>query len=256
MELRTLLAEIDPHWFDGQADDHNDDGGSDDRERHAGERNAGDDAATEEAAIPAPLLSRARESRLGRRMMARWLATDHASTLLAPTLDDDATPVVRWPRSLLARLTRDLGALAYAPVIRAEVRREPVRRIKRALGNSYLLALDRSVWDGRVADATIARLAERLDAALAADSQHDGGHDGGHENRNDTDLLASLDHQGRSELQAWAATHDRALGEWVRLLHPREPRTRTHLPEASVQTLHAHHAAKSHHAATTRQMRQ
>ena len=47
------------------------------------------------------------------------------------------------------QLSRDLGALAFAPAIRAEVRREPVRQLKRALGNSYLLALDKQVWDGR-----------------------------------------------------------------------------------------------------------
>ena len=60
-------------------------------------------------------------------MLVRTLPATLTTTLLAPRPDGAlAAAVVRWPRARLATLLRDVGALAYAPVIRAEVRREPV----------------------------------------------------------------------------------------------------------------------------------
>ena len=179
------------------------------------------------------LLQRARDSALGRRMLARWLMHDIGDALLAPRPDGAiAAPVVRWPRARLAALLRDLGALAYAPAIRAEVRREPVRQLRRALGNGYLLALDKQVWDGKV-DAPVARrLREALGAALA-------------DATDDAPLHALLDRQGRGELHAWAAHGDLALAEWMQLLHPREVAAAAHLPPRQVQFLHDHHLARA-----------
>lgn len=203
MALQTLLAEVDPSWYDD---------------------------------LEPALLSQARESPLGRRLLARWLAAGAASTLLAPAPGAGPLDVVaRWPRAGVAALTRDLGALAYAPAIRAEVRREPVRRLKQALGNSYLLALDNTVWNGRVDPAIAKRLAAELDRALAADAAGE----------DDSALYALLDRQGRAELNEWADGHERALSEWARLLQPSDAALDpAHLPEKPFLRVYAHHQSR------------
>lgn len=203
MALQTLLAEVDPSWYDGLAPE---------------------------------LLARAQDSRLGRRWLARWLAAGAASTLLAPAPGTGPLELVaRWPRAGVAALTRDLGALAYAPAIRAEVRREPVRRLKQALGNSYLLALDNTIWNGRVDPTLAKRLASTLDQALAADGAGE----------EDVALHALLDRQGRAELNEWANSHERALGEWARLLQPSDAIFDTaHLPEKPLLRVYAHHQSR------------
>jgi len=212
MSLQAVFAEIHPDWY-GQAD--------------------GDGP---ESAPPSPeLLQRARDSALGRRMLARWLMRDVGigGALLAPRPDGAlAAAVVRWPRARLATLLRDVGALAYAPVIRAEVRREPVRLLRRALGNSYLLALDKQVWDGQVPPPVAARLRAALATTLAGTPDA-------------AALHALLDHQGRCELHAWAAQVDPALAEWVLLQSPREAPVAAHLPGQQVQFLHDHHLARA-----------
>lgn len=206
MALQGLLAEVDPSWF-----------------------------STGSGALPDELLQRARRSRLGRRLLARdLLGQGAASALLAPRPGHDAGNLpTRWPRARIGRLSRDLGVLAYAPVIRAEVRREPVRRLKRALGNSYLLALDPSVWDAQVAPEAGRRLASSFERALGGDPA------------DDAPLLALFAAQGRHELRAWAAQRDPALGEWVALLHPREPAGPAHLPEKPVLLLCTHHETRA-----------
>ncbi|MCD9048041.1 hypothetical protein [Luteimonas sp. MHLX1A] len=207
MTLQALLAEVEPDWF-----------------RDGGEP------------LPADLLRRARGSRLGRRLLARGLITDGlVDALLAPRPGHDpATLAMRWPKARIARLTRDLGVLAHAPAIRGEVRREPVRRLKRALGNSYLLALDPSVWDARLPAAAVRELATGMEQALAGGQGDD-----------DTPVLDLFARQGRQELRAWAAHRDPALGEWVALLHPREPATPTYLPERPVLLLCTHHETRA-----------
>ncbi len=202
MSLQALLAEVDPAWH-------------------------GTDAAT---ALPAALLDRARASALGRRLLAGALAAGPAANLLAPSPGDGCAALIeRWPRRRLALLYRDLGALAYAPAIRGEIGRNAVRRLKAALGNSYLLALDRTVWDGNVDGATAARLGADLRDAF----------EGG------DDIAPALTHtlarQGRAELQAWTDVRDTALGEWARLLEPPATLPAAHLPEKPVLVLHAHH---------------
>ena len=184
----------------------------------------------------AALLMRARGSRMGERMLARWLAAGPAAALLAPTPQREiGTVAVRWPQQRLQPLLRDLGALSMAPAIRAEVGREPVRRLKQALGNGYLLALDRTIWDGRVAPDIAAALAAELRAALAAGSDH-------------VALHALFDRRGRSELRAWAREHDRALGEWTALQHPREDALPALLSDRQVRLLHEHHLARERSA--------
>lgn len=221
MSLQALLAEVDPGWYAAEA------GGD------------GFDVA---------LLARAGNSALGRRMLARALAIDAAPALLAPVPGRNASgrsvgdngpdrglnaTVAQWSRTQLAALVRDAGVLAYAPAIRAEVRRDPVRRLKRALGNSYLLALDQTVWDGRVDATLVARLSTEFGEALAADPRHD------------DRLYTMFDAQGRGELHAWASKRDPALADWTRLLHPRETPRAAHLPEKPMLRVYTHHETRA-----------
>ena len=210
MSLQAVFAEIHPDWY---------------RQASAGGR--------EDAPFDDALLRQARDSALGRRMLARWLLRDIGSELLAPRPDGaTAAPVVRWPRARLAGLLRDLGALAFAPAIRAEVRREPVRQLRRALGNGYLLALDKQIWDGKVAPQVSARLRAALAGALPGD-------------QDDATLHALLDRQGRGELLAWSAQTDPALAEWLRLQYPPEAPAEAHLPQQQVRFLHDHHLGRA-----------
>lgn len=207
MTLQALLSEVDPAWY------------------------AADAAA---AAPDARLLARAQTSALGQRLLARWLAADAASALLAPSPGKEHAAIVAlWSRAQIAALVRDAGVLAYAPAIRAEVRRDPVRRLKRALGNSYLLALDQTVWDGRIDATLLARLSTEFGQALAADPKHD------------DRLYAMFDAQGRGELRAWALKRNPALADWIALLHPRETPRAAHLPEKPMLRVYTHHETRA-----------
>lgn len=209
MSLRALLAEVDPGWLE----------------------DAG-------APLDPSLVAQARGSAVGGRMLAAWLASGPALSLLAPDPSRDPDAVrSRWNRARVAALCRDLGILAHAPCIRAEVRREPVRRLKAALGNSYLLALDQSVWDGklppdRLQEANV-DFRGALDAALAADDVEP--------------LYIAFDRQGRDELQAWARRRDPALADWCRLLHPPGAidESRARLPEKPVLRVYTHHETRA-----------
>ncbi len=185
------------------------------------------------ADFDAALLPRARESVLGRRLIARSLAGGSAATLLAPSPKPTLDRVLgQWPREKLQSLTLNLGVLAFAPVIRAEVGREAVRDLKHALDKRYLLALDRKIWDGEVPRELQLRLQSLMHQAL-----------GGKEAS--PTLVALLNRQGRTELHAWAHTRDPALIEWMGLLHPRDDQAPSaHLPAAAVQRLYAFHAGK------------
>ena len=208
MSLQAALNEIEPSWYaTGNGDE-----------------------------IAGELIARARGSRLGRRMLAHWLAAGPAPALFSP---HPAHPLgaiaTRWPRELLTALTRDIGVLAYSPAIRAEVGRHAVKRLKQMLGNSYLLALDRTVWDGKVDAATMQRLGNGLSHALAADPE------------SPEPVYALFERQGRAELRAWAARNDAVLSEWAVLVHPREAddAAPTLLPAAQVQMLCEHHLSKA-----------
>lgn len=208
MSLQALLSEVHPGWF-----------------TRSGEP------------LDARLLGPARRTRLGKRLLAReLLARGVADALLAPRPGSPTpTAILRWPRTKLGRLVRDLGVLAYAPLIRAEVRREPVRRIKKALGGSYLLALDPTIWDGRVERDVHFRLQQQWETLFAHLREQP---------EDDAALFALLDRQGRGELRRWAARRDRPLGEWLTLLHPPEEAVPGHLPEKPVLLLATHHETR------------
>ncbi|MBB6600460.1 hypothetical protein [Luteimonas sp. MC1825] len=207
MASRALLADIDPGWL-----------------------------ADGDTLLDAELAARARDSALGRRMLAAWLADGPAAALFAPDPGRQPDLVrMRWPRQRLDALLRDIGVLAHAPAIRAETGREPVRRLKAALGNSYLLALDRTVWDGHVERARQAALASALAHALAAATTADG----------PQPLHALFDAQGRAELVAWARRRDPALADWCQLLHPPGPAPVAWLPEKPVLRIYTHHDTRA-----------
>lgn len=204
MPLQALLAEVHPSWY----------------------------VRSGEAPLEPRLVDAARRSVLGRRLLARaLLASGSGDALLAPRPGRGLpTAITRWPPARMARLVRDLGVLAHAPVIRAEVRREPVGRLRRLLGNSYLLALDPTVWDAAVERDVQARLSANWERLLRE--------------TDDARLLALFDGQGRSELRGWAAQRDPALGEWVALLHECETAGPAHLPEKPVLLLCTHHESR------------
>ncbi len=204
LPLRRLLAEVDPGWY---------------------------------ADVDPGLSKAACDSALGRQLLARWLAADHAALLLAPKpAGEFASAAKAWPRPRLQAWCRDLGTLAFAPAIRSDIKRESVRFFKQALDNGYLLALDPAVWDGKVSPALAVRLSAALDAALLCE----------HPNRAFTALL---DHQGRAELRGWAQRSDPALAQWLALLYPPQPELQhsefqSHLPEAPLLRLQLHHQSK------------
>lgn len=209
MSLQALLSEVHPDWH----------------------------AAADQAAVPDELLARARSSALGQRLLVRGLPAPLGEGLLAPRpgRSAHASTLQRWPRPRVLALIRDLGVLAYAPAIRAEVRREPVRWLRRQLGNSYLLALDRTVWDGRVERAVHQRLSRDWEALVAAPGFLE-----------DAGVLGTLlDRQGRSELYAWASRRDRPLSDWMQLLHARDVPGPAHLPEKAVLVLASHHEGRN-----------
>lgn len=206
MWLQTVLGEVDPGWFAGRGE-----------------------------ALDPRLLAPARRSPLGRRLLARTLLErDVGGALLAPR-PDNPTPaaVARWPRAKLARLVRDLGVLAFAPLVRAEVRREPVRRLRGALGGSYLLPLDPTIWDAKVAPDVLDRLRAQWEPLIGAGSAGD-----------DDALHQLFERQGRGELRHWAARRDAPLAEWAALLHPPEEPMPGHLPEKPVLLLATHHETR------------
>lgn len=205
MALQALLGELHPDWL------------------------AGPD-------LDAGMVARAATSRLGRRLLLQALPAGALDGLFAPAPGPSTALAIRerWPRARLQPLVRDLGVLAYAPMIRGEVRREPVRWLRRSLGSSYLLALDRTIWDGRVDGAVHARLSAHWETLLA---------DPGF--LSDPGLLgAVLDRQGRGELLGWALRRDRALACWLQLQHAPEEVAPSHLPEKALLVVVSHHEGR------------
>lgn len=201
MSLQPLLAEVDAAWFRD---------------------------------VDPRLAQKAKRSPLGQRMLSVWLMHDHAPTLFTPTPARNFGGIAeKWSRSRLAWLVRDLGILAYAPAVRGEVRRDPVRRLRNLLGNSYMLALDRSIWDGKVAPALEHRLSSTLGVVVASTA-----------NRDD-DIWELLELQGLQELRHWAVRHEPELAEWAKLMAPPLPEGVAHLPPEPVRMLHDHHVART-----------
>lgn len=208
MPLQALLGDVHPAWYAGDG----------------------------EQGFDLQLAAQARRSALGQRLLVRTLPAIATEALLAPRPGGGAHDATlrRWPRARVFALVRDLGVLSFAPMIRAEVRREPVRWLRKVLGNSYLLALDRTVWDGQVDRATRARLSAEWEALVEQPAF-----------LSDATLLgALLDRQGRSELRAWASRRDRPLADWTLLIHGDEPLRPAHLPDKATLLVVSHHESR------------
>ena len=106
-------------------------------------------------------------------------------------------------RILTTLIERQLKAL-FPPRFRQQI-------LLKLLGNSYMLALDRSIWDGKVAPALEQRLSSSLGVVVASTT-----------NRDD-DIWELLELQGLQELRHWGATQEPELGEWAKLMAPPPP---------------------------------
>ena len=181
--------------------------------------------------VDAKLIEKARRTPLGQRMLARWLLAD-APNLLAPHPAGLSNVITLWSQERINHLVRDLGILAFAPAIRAEIGREPVRILKKALGNSYLLALDKTIWDGNVSRSELAEMRAELNAVLVASDSEDHG------------LYQVFEKQGRSEFLRWGKTHKQQLAEWMQLQRAKEQSVTTYLPDHAVLIVFGHHESR------------
>lgn len=204
MTLQAVLAGVDPSWY----------------------------ATPGDTAEPA-LLHDAGQRPVGRRILVRWLSANAGSLLAPNSAGEVGVAAARWPSQRLSPLLRDVGILAYAPAIRGEVRREPLRRLKSAIGNGYLLALDQTVWDGKVdPPLSMSMTAVLGDALLIGPGR-------------DEHLHALFDAQGRAELRMWADKRDPALAAWVALTRPLETPASAHLPEKAMLRVFTHHETRA-----------
>jgi hypothetical protein len=93
------------------------------------------------------VVDRARRSKLGRRLLARRLATSGAPILFGTLPRTTPQPIAvsawtTWPAERIRDIALDLGALALAPALRSVVGRDDVLRIRGVLGEErYALAL-------------------------------------------------------------------------------------------------------------------
>jgi hypothetical protein len=89
-------------------------------------------------AMPEPLLAMARNSVLGRRMLARTVSR-RVPGLFAPDQErwqswETSEGWLQWPQARLASFTRTLGAMALGPALRMIVERGTVLFVREVLG--------------------------------------------------------------------------------------------------------------------------
>jgi len=192
---------------------------------------------------PQMLVERARASALGRRMLARRLQNESPPLFAIESSSECSSWVARHPWALfsgerLRGTALDLGALAFAPALRARVNRNEVLLLRAAIGAARLsFVLSTDPWQGVVPEAVrhcaMTGLARVLD---------------------DADALAELVRQrGRIELYAYSALLHPLLGERVKLAFPPLPageRSDAWLPTTAVAQ---YLAAADASAAETRQ---
>jgi len=155
---------------------------------------------------PPLLVERARASRLGRRMLVRRLERE-SPLLFALDAANDCEWIPRHPWALfsgerLRGAAFDLGALAFAPALRAKVGRDEVLTLREAIGAARLsFVLSSDPWQRAVPEAVrhcaVTGLARVLDDAAA--------------------LADLVRHRGRIELYAYSASLNPMLGERVKL---------------------------------------
>ena len=152
------------------------------------------------------IVGRARQSRYGRRLLARCLAGRPAPVLFGsyPASVPQALANQQWmlsPATVLEDLALDLGVAAFAPAIRQRVARTDVLRLRRTLGPR------------RYADALASRhrdhhgdhgISAALDLAMASDEQ----------------LVNALRWRGWAEWLDFVQPQHPALAERLRLSAP------------------------------------
>jgi len=110
------------------------------------------------AAVPPPLLERARVSALGRRHLAR-AALRAQPQVFAPDHERWAAwaeeePWLHWPQPELDAFTRELGAIALGPAVRVTVERGEVLFLREALGlEDWRRAQSADPWRGPAPEA-------------------------------------------------------------------------------------------------------
>ena len=108
-------------------------------------------------ALPAPLLDAARDSALGRRLLAR-MALRRAPSVFAPDqerwqnwhIEDEAW--LAWPQARLQSFSRTLGAIALGPALRTHVERQAVLFLREVLGADWRQAQLATPWPGAAPD--------------------------------------------------------------------------------------------------------
>ena len=103
--------------------------------------------------LPEPLLQVARQSKIGRRHLAR-AAVRCAPDVFAPDHErwqpwQDDEPWLQWPQARLHAFTQTLGALALGPALRMIVERSAVLFVRSALGvENWRRAQSANPWPG------------------------------------------------------------------------------------------------------------
>lgn len=164
-------------------------------------------------ALPAELVTLARRSPRGRRMLATRLAAGPAAVTMSVSAVRaiNHSPADDWllqPRDRLRSAVLDVGALALLPGIRVMVDREAVRRIRLALSDAryaWVLEANQQWWDASnqpQIDRAVALLQKFLDQA--------------------PHLRHQIELRGAHELSVALAHGHPVLAEKLRLTYPPE----------------------------------
>lgn len=170
-------------------------------------RSSLDGAPAERFGATTALIEHARNSVLGRRMLALRLQDESPQLFRLPAAANDAAWIPLHPAALfsgerLRGAALDLGALAFSPALRARVDRSEVLRLRSVLGAARIaFALGNDPWRGALPDAVRHCAVSGLARVI-----------------HDADALLELVRQrGRIELYAHASALHAMLGERIRL---------------------------------------
>jgi len=169
-------------------------------------RSALDGAHADRFGVPPALIERARTSTLGRRMLARRLENESQPLFaLASASGCEAAlqhPIAFFSGERLRGAAFDLGALAFAPALRARVARDEVLLMRESIGAARLsFVLSADPWPQGVPEAVRHCAMTGLARAMA-----------------DAETLADrVRHRGRIELYAYSSNLEPLLGERVKL---------------------------------------
>jgi hypothetical protein len=164
------------------------------------------------AALPAPLLERARMSALGRRYLAR-AALRTQPRVFAPDQERwamwvEEEPWLHWPQAELDAFTRVLGAIALGPAVRVTVERSEVLFLREALGlEHWRRAQGADPWRGPAPEAV-----RNMGRALIQRCERDAGA-----------LREAAYERGKIEFLGHAGRHDPRLAERLALAYATAP---------------------------------